>query len=232
MKIKTILTVSVVLAFLMSCEKKPVEQPVEKEVTLKPVSLKATDTVASPKDISLADLKIDKLDAAKDKVLPEKGSLEAVKLTEFIDFGCGYCYQFNPILADLKNTFRDRLQVETIIVSWRGENLPKFYYFAEKKGKGEEVKNMLFSMFHESNIKNLNNLDILQTVGEEIGLLKSSEKVEEMINQPDFLEKHKFGEEKIRNYKVSGTPTVVIEDTAIAKWDKQNLTNILTYLLK
>ena len=213
---------------VLSCEKSQIQTEPVKEVTLK--KNEAVVANSSSSDVALLDLLYDKVEG--ESSVPAANSLDVVKITEFLDFGCAYCYNFKKILEKVMASFRDKLEVETIIVSWRGENLPKFFYYAQKKGKGEEVKSMLFGLYHDSNVKNIGNPDILQTVGEEIGLFGSDVKVEDVINDPEIVEMYKKSEEKVRKFKVKGTPTVIVEDSMKINWAEENLTNVINYLLK
>ncbi|KAK3575752.1 hypothetical protein CHS0354_030084 [Potamilus streckersoni] len=166
MKVYSLVILSVFSAFIFfGCEKKT--PTAEKEVSISPATTVQVSESGAGKSAAYEAV-------SGGKTLPAPKSLDKVLLTEYIDFGCPHCYRFNSILPNIQDKFREKLTVTTYIMSWRGEDVAKAYYYAEMNGKGDMYKNIVFRLFHDSGIKNINNPEILKTVLSELNLLKDN----------------------------------------------------------
>lgn len=104
------------------------------------------------------------------KPLPAKNSLEKVRIVEIFSFTCPYCFQFSQALPALKAAFQDKLEIVHYPIAWVGPNPGQLYYLSVEKGRGAEVKDTLFRMFHESGIKNINDPSVLEFVAQDFRL--------------------------------------------------------------
>ena len=131
-----------------------------------------------------------------------------VEVTEFLSFYCGHCYQFEKSIPVIKGNFPKKINWKIIPVHW-GKASPKpgeAYYLAEEAGKGEQMKKALFeALFLEK--KDIGNIEVLEDIGARIGMgfdfsarLRAGEKAEAVAR----------GNEMMREYHISETPTVVI----------------------
>jgi len=115
---------------------------------------------------------------------------------------------------------------------WRGGNLVNFVYYAETKGKGDEAIDFLFSLFHDSKVMNLDNTEVLKTVGIEIGIMTNDSDIKELLAVPEVKAMAQARDQLIRDFDVKSTPTVLFERSMKVPWSLENMTNAVNYLLK
>ena len=76
-------------------------------------------------------------------------SLDMVTVHYVFAFSCPHCHHFNPVLNQLKAQFGDKIKIIGVPMPWGGDDPGRLYLLAEKRGKGDEVKDMLFDFIHE-----------------------------------------------------------------------------------
>lgn len=139
---------------------------------------------------------------------------KTVEIVEFMSFFCGGCYMFEKQVPIIKGNFPKKIKWKIIPVNW-GESSPKpaeAYFLALDAGKGEEMKKAIFdAQFVQK--KNIGSVEVLESIAADLGLgfdfsrrLRAGEKAAEV----------KKGMDMAREYRVEGTPTVVIAGNIMA----------------
>jgi len=133
---------------------------------------------------------------------------KTVEAVEFMSFFCGGCYLFEQQVPIIKGNFPKKIKWKIVPVNW-GETSPKpaeAYFLAEDAGKGEEMKKALFNAQFVQKW-NIGSIEVLESIAAEVGLgfdfsrrLRAGEKAAEV----------RKGMEMAKEYRVEGTPTVVI----------------------
>ena len=133
---------------------------------------------------------------------------KTVEAVEFMSFFCSGCYLFEQQVPIIKGNFPKKIKWKIVPVNW-GETSPKpaeAYFLAEDAGKGEEMKKALFNAQFVQK-RNIGSIEVLESIAAEVGLgfdfsrrLRAGEKAAEV----------RKGMEMAREYRVEGTPTVVI----------------------
>ena len=133
---------------------------------------------------------------------------KTVEAVEFMSFFCGGCYLFEQQVPIIKGNFAKKLKWRIVPVNW-GDSSPKpaeAYFLAVDAGKGEEMKKALFNAQFVQK-RNIGSVEVLESIAAEVGLgfdfsrrLRAGEKAAEV----------KKGMEMAKEYRVEGTPTVVI----------------------
>ena len=133
---------------------------------------------------------------------------KTVEAVEFMSFFCGGCYLFEQQVPIIKGNFPKKIKWKIVPVNW-GETSPKpaeAYFLAEDAGKGEEMKKALFNAQFVQK-RNIGSIEVLESIAAEVGLgfdfsrrLRAGEKAAEV----------RKGMEMAKEYRVEGTPTVVI----------------------
>ena len=80
------------------------------------------------------------------------GSSDGVVVTEFFSYGCGHCYNFEPLLASFESRLPKGVVVQRTPVIWNNNSgmklLAKTYYAVEVLDVFEPVHGALFSTIH------------------------------------------------------------------------------------
>jgi len=134
---------------------------------------------------------------------------KTVEIMEFLSFSCHTCYDFEKSIPVIKGNFPKKITWKFVPVYWgrNGSSKPgEAYLLAEEAGKGEEMKKALFNAKMVQK-KNIADLDVLESIGNEIGL------------GPDFGSRLRAGDkagamqENLKMaaaYKIEETPTLII----------------------
>lgn len=161
---------------------------------------------------------------------PQKRSLRQVTIHEVFSFACPHCYNFNRKLPQLKEKFGKKIKIIPIPIGWNGHDPGRLFYIAETKGKGDEVKDMIFDFYHIRGLgKAMYSRDKLQFVAKRVGL---SKEFKSLMDNPKIVKKMNAGIQLAKEFKVNSTPTVVIEGALKAHGDYDNLVLIINSLLK
>jgi len=130
-----------------------------------------------------------------------------VEITEFLNFYCGHCYDFERAIPVIKGNFPKKIKWKTIPLYWgKSSKAVEAFFLAEEEGKGEEMKTALFKANFVDK-RDISNVTVVENIGVEMGLgfdfsrrLRSGEKAKEV------------GEAILKSqaYKVNETPTLII----------------------
>ena len=147
--------------------------------------------------------------------LNKQGTYEPgkVKITEFLKFNCGHCYQLNPQMSSLKQKYGDRVEITYKPMLWR--TVPQdsgfrksieAYILAERMGKGGEMMDALFNAVFVDK-KDVTSEAVLDDIARSVGL------GDEFATALRNGEAKDEAEENIRlaeSYQVDETPTIVV----------------------
>ncbi len=134
---------------------------------------------------------------------------KVVEIVEYMSFYCHTCYEFEKSIPIIKAKYAGKIKWKTLPIYWsdHGSSKPgEAYLIAEEMGKGEAIKK---AIFHAQMVqkKNISDINVLESVGEEVGLgfefskkLRAGEKAGEA--QKAVAMSKKIG--------VNETPTLVI----------------------
>jgi protein-disulfide isomerase len=156
-----------------------------------------------------------------------------VSLIEFFDFTCSHCYDFHkdtwPIM---KNKYGDKIELIDTGIPLRESSIPPLeaYEIAKDFGKGEEMKDALFTSFHEEKI-DITNPQVLADIAENIGLDRQTFSAAlSSRSKASIVESNR----RLANtYKLTGTPTFVIDGNIKATGTSAaNLQTIINSILE
>ncbi|GBE18416.1 thiol:disulfide interchange protein DsbA precursor [archaeon BMS3Abin16] len=151
-----------------------------------------------------------------------------VTLVEFFDFTCPHCYTFHKdTWPALKNKYGDKIELIDIGIPLRDSSTPPLeaYEIAKDFGKGDEMKDALFTGFNEEG-KDITNVQILAGIAENIGLDRAV--FSDLLSSGS---KASVVESNIRlatSYKLTGTPTVIVDGNM--KSTDNSLANLQTMI--
>ena len=164
------------------------------------------------------------------KMPPQAGSLKQVTIHEVFSFACPHCYNLNRKLPQLRKKFGNKIKIIPVPIGWNGYDPGKLLYIAEEKGKGDEVKDMIFDFYHIRGLgKAMYSRDKLQFVAKRVGLTSEFNK---RMDDPKIVKKMNAGIQFAKNFKIDSTPTLVIEGALKTSADYDNLVLIINSLLK
>lgn len=158
----------------------------------------------------------------------EKGSHPPgqFEMTVFVDFYCQHCLDFDrEILPHLLQRYGERIKVKRVgfpVVREESESAIELFLAAERLGKGEEMKDLLFKVIHDPAEPEKNPFEIIQAAGllldPVLALLKSGDISREM----------RAGIALAQRYGVHATPGVVINGKyRVEDLSWENMTAIL-----
>jgi len=141
--------------------------------------------------------------------VPAPHSLVNVEYAEYFNFGCTHCNDFRKLNVPLLKKYKNNLVIKNIVVVPQGlPNWPaRLFYIAERHGKGEEVKNMLFDAQFEQGVS-VFDPGVVSYLARSAGLAKEYEAEKDS----DWVDK-KLTEAnvKMQSIHLQYTPTVVLE---------------------
>lgn len=136
------------------------------------------------------------------------------KMTVFMDFYCPHCHKFDQtVVPILKKEHGDHLQITYVgypIVDPQASHIPVLaYYLAEEQGKGEVMKNLLFTAIHDHRL-DVTRPEILLAIAQKAGL--DLEQFKKGFNENRMMGKLEDGVAEGKAIGVRGTPTVLIDN--------------------
>lgn len=142
---------------------------------------------------------------------PTPHSVEKIRFEEFINFGCPHCNSLRQASQQMREEYADRVNFIDIPIAFRGQDDSpiRLYYVAERMGKGEMVKNELFKTRFEYDV-NVFDPGIVNYLAKSLGIDKE---YQAQGRQPWVDAKLAEAERKTQQYGLTGTPTVVIEES-------------------
>ena len=137
-----------------------------------------------------------------------------IKMTIFLDFYCGHCHSFDTtIVPVLEKEYGDKLEVEYVgfpLVDPQASHIPVLaYYLADEQGKGEAMRNALFSTIWDLKM-DVTRPDILLGVAAKVGL--DLEDFKAGFNEGRMQARMEQGMKDARAINLRGTPTVLIDN--------------------
>lgn len=146
---------------------------------------------------------------------PKPAKTGDIDVTEVFWYGCGHCYQFEPLLNTWKKTLADDVNFTRSPAMWKQRRNPadamwthaKLYYTASALGQLDKLHEAFFNAMHVKNKQLLDNAEIAGLVksegldGDVFVKTMDSFAVNAQVNQAD---------KRQRDYKISGTPEVIV----------------------
>jgi protein-disulfide isomerase len=134
-----------------------------------------------------------------------------VSLIEFFDFYCSHCYSFHKdTWPALKKKYGDKIELADLGYPLRETSiLPlEAYEIAKDFGKGEELKDAMFTAIHEEE-RDISNVEALSGLAEGVGLDKAifASALESRSKSKVVDDNRRLG----NSYKLTGTPTIIID---------------------
>ena len=141
--------------------------------------------------------------------LPMSHSLKKVIFEEFMNFGCPHCNSLHKASKEFRIKYADKIDFIDVPIVFRGQDdAPlRLYYIAKKIGKGELIKDALFEASFTNGV-NVFDSGITNYLARSLGM---SREFKDEKDKPWVDNLIKEGKTKSRIYRVSGTPTVVIQ---------------------
>ena len=136
-------------------------------------------------------------------------SVKKVVFEEFMNFGCSHCNELHKASKDFRKKFADKVQFIDIPIVFRGQDDSplRLYYVARKIGKGKLIKDELFKARFTHGV-NVFDPGIANYLARSLGMNKEFQQEKDKAWVNKLI---KEGERKSAIYRVSGTPTVVIQ---------------------
>ncbi|MFQ5508859.1 MAG: DsbA family protein [Leptospirillia bacterium] len=137
-----------------------------------------------------------------------------VKITVFLDFFCSHCHHFDTtIVPVLLKEHGDALEVTYVgypIVDPQASHIPILaYYLAEDQGRGEEMKDILFSAIWDLRM-DVTRPDVLLGIAQKAGL--DLERFKAGFNNNTAGKRVEEGIQAAQAIGVRGTPTLLIDN--------------------
>ncbi len=163
---------------------------------------------------------------------PAEHSLDKVHVDEVFSFTCSHCFELNKVLPLIEKTFEGKLEIESRPVGWVGHNPGRLYYIGVKKGKGQQVKDRIFSFVFEQGEEVGNRIDTKEILKNVAILEGLSREFDELMEDPGIVKKMNDSIAFAKQADIDSTPTLVIEGAIKTSRDFGNLFGILNSLLK
>ncbi len=134
-----------------------------------------------------------------------------IEVIEFFAYHCPACNVMEPYVDQWKKKHEADVTFKRIPMPFGGPTDPeaRLYLTLEAMGKADEVGPKVFRAFHAERKRLTSDQAILDWVGTSSGLDKA--KFTEMWNSFGVLTKLRRLEQVVKNYKVTGTPTFVVD---------------------
>jgi len=137
-----------------------------------------------------------------------------VKMTVFLDFFCSHCHHFDTVIVPvLKKEYGDQLQIQYVgfpIVDPKASHIPVLaYYLAEQQGKGEAMKELLFTAIWDHRL-DVTRPDVLLGIASQAGL--DLDAFKRGFNENAMGGRLSDGAADARAIGARGTPTVLIDN--------------------
>jgi thiol:disulfide interchange protein DsbA len=160
-------------------------------------------------------------------------TLGKITLVEFFDFYCSHCNNFRqntwPVLD---GRYGDKIELVDLVYPLRQSSFPaaEAYEIAKDLGRGEEMKDALFTAIHEEG-KDPSNLDALISIATSVGLDETvfRDAFNSHSKQTIIEENRRLG----NSYNLRGTPLFIIDGNIKAlDPSAQNLQLIIDSILE
>ena len=150
-----------------------------------------------------------RLDPVVPPVTDDKARHEVVEL---FWYGCSHCFDFEPYVGKWKESKAEDVTFVRVpaIFNARWEQHARAYYSLELMGELERGHELLFSGIHEQG-RGLNNVDAMARYFAANGIDES--KFREGFNSFAVEAKINRAKELIRQYQVTGVPSIIIDGT-------------------
>lgn len=137
-----------------------------------------------------------------------------IHLTVFLDFFCHHCHDFDTIvLPVLRKEYGDKLQVQYVgfpIVDPKASHIPVLaYYLADAQGKGDAMRELLFSAIWDSRL-DVTRPEILLGIAQKAGL--DLEAFKRGFNENTMGPRLSDGVQEARAIGARGTPTLLVDN--------------------
>ena len=144
------------------------------------------------------------------KVPPVENSEGRHEVVELFWYGCPHCYEFEPSINDWKENKADDVVFVRVpaIFNPRWEQHARAYYALEQMGELEKGHELIFSGLHEQG-RPLRDVDSMARFLATNGI--DEEKFRENFNSFAVETKVNRAKELIRQYQVTGVPTVIVD---------------------
>ncbi|MDH4229679.1 MAG: DsbA family protein [Nitrospirota bacterium] len=141
----------------------------------------------------------------------QKGTIQ---MTVYFDFFCSHCHQFeSTIVPVLRKEYGDKLHINYVgypIVDAQASPVPILaYYLADAQGKGDAMRDALFSAIWEHRL-DVSRPDILLGIAKQVGL--DIEVFKRDYNNNAMGQRLEDGKREAKASGVTGTPTVVLDN--------------------
>lgn len=140
--------------------------------------------------------------------VPEKHSLQKVRVEEFLNFTCPHCNNFRQASEPLKERFGDRLEWIDVPVLFPGQSdeALRLYYIAERAGEGDRVKAIIFDATFQYGV-NINDPAVVNYLAKTAGL---GEQYKQQRGEAWVTEKVQGGQQRAMAVGVTATPTILL----------------------
>ena len=142
--------------------------------------------------------------------VPTAYSVKKVVFEEFMNFGCSHCNELHKASKDFRKKFADKVQFIDIPIVFRGQDDSplRLYYVARKIGKGKLIKDELFKARFTHGV-NVFDPGIANYLARSLGMNKEFQQEKDQAWVNNLI---KEGNRKLTIYRVTGTPTVVVQN--------------------
>jgi thiol:disulfide interchange protein DsbA len=135
---------------------------------------------------------------------------DKIEVAEFFWYGCGHCYNFEPMLGQWKKTLADDVEFQPVPAIWNAamELHARAFYTAEALGVGEVMHPALFQAMNVDR-KALKSEQELAELFEANGV--PPEKFSRAFNSFGVSSQVRQAGAKARAAKLTGTPSMVVD---------------------
>ena len=164
-------------------------------------------------------------------LVPEKNSLAVVVVEEFLNFTCPHCNNFRKLSKPVFAKYGTRVKLKNMPIIFRGQpDTPlRFYFVAEKAGRGPEVKEMIFNAGFLSGY-NIGDPRVIGYLARSAGLW---EMLQKEGNATWVTRKIQEAKRRANTVGVLGTPTIVLGNSIrlVPRTGMQSFVNNLDRIL-
>lgn len=134
---------------------------------------------------------------------------DKIEVTEFFSYGCGHCYNFEPMLIAWKKNLADDVEFVRSPVAWSPplEALARAFYTAQALGKEEVMHKALFDAMHRDR-KQIGSPQDLAVLFAAQGVSQSD--FEKAYNSFGVNSQVGQATSRMRSAKVTGTPELMV----------------------
>lgn len=153
-----------------------------------------------------------------------------VKIMEFLKFDCSHCYDLHRSLPSLMKKYDGNITITYIPIVWPKQSTKSIeaYIIAEQMGKGEEMRDALFQAEFVKRLDIMESSAAIESTASGIGLGDDFRmKLENGDGKKAALENL----EKMSEYNVQGTPTLIINGNINVEPTITNLDTVVGSLL-